>query len=820
MTIRQTILLASIALIFILSGCDTRILPTLPLGKETQQGTAEPVISTNLEQEINLPQAYVDFRVTAPDDTPTDDDLYLTVLDEVSGLYLNSTSYPMTLDLSNGIYSTRLLFPVGSVVKYRYERQGDEIRVAEHTSDGQPVRYRMLHVNGPSSVDDIISRWTDTEFSNLNGRIMGSAIDAETGFPIPNLLVTAGGSQTFTQSNGSFLIEGLPVGVHNLVLYSVDGAYKTFQQGAEIAAESTTPAQVSMQPAQQVKISFIVTPPGNTPPLVPLRFAGNLYQLGNTFGTLSGGVSTIANRMPIMTALPDGRYQIDLVLPAEADIRYKYTLGDGFWNAERTGAGELLLRQLIVPAQDTVYEETITTWQTNPEASLTFDITVPENTPAGDFVSIQFNPLFGWTEPMPMWSLGGNRWAYVLYSPLNLPGNLSYRYCRNDQCGMADDAATPGKYGQGRLVNLDQLPQQIKESVDAWVGLDQPVGAEFIVDPQAISRSVDFFRGVELVPDYHPSWQPLVPVLVEGVYDMNSNWLVYDPTWSVTRANPPVFEVIAGKDALWPDLVDTIQQAHARELKIAVQPILSFSTTPLHECSSEPCPTTMDFWWQEGQRDYSWWVVWFDHYRDFLLNYADLATLTGSEALIIGGSSIEPALPQGVLWDGQPSNVPADAENRWRNIIAEIRQHFQGEIIWSIQYQEGQVIPPFMDAVDKIYIDWQILAPSSTDIEMGITTPTTYIDTVLDGFVNEVFTMTGKPVMIALYKTSDISLDEQMNWYDQVLFAINQRDWISGFVSQSYYPPAALQDQSASIHGKPAQYLLQKWFLGFNQAEP
>ena len=69
---------------------------------------------------------------------------------------------------------------------------------------------------------------------------------------------------------------------------------------------------------------------------MPIRLAGNLYQLGDTFGDLQGGLSTVATRMPVLAPLPDGRYSITLALPAGADIRYKYTLGDGFWNAEHS----------------------------------------------------------------------------------------------------------------------------------------------------------------------------------------------------------------------------------------------------------------------------------------------------------------------------------------------------------------------------------------------------------------------------------------------------------------------------------------------------
>ena len=54
-----------------------------------------------------------------------------------------------------------------------------------------------------------------------------------------------------------------------------------------------------------------------------------------------------------------------MMLPAGADIRYKYTLGDGFWNAEHNTDGNFILRQLIVPASSTPVQvqDTVQTWQ-------------------------------------------------------------------------------------------------------------------------------------------------------------------------------------------------------------------------------------------------------------------------------------------------------------------------------------------------------------------------------------------------------------------------------------------------------------------------
>jgi hypothetical protein len=48
--------------------------------------------------------------------------------------------------------------------------------------------------------------------------------------------------------------------------------------------------------------------------------------------------------------------------------------------------------------------------------------------------------------------------------------------------------------------------------------------------------------------------------------------------------------------------------------------------------------------------------------------------------------------------------------------------------------------------------------------------------------------------------------------YEAMLNAINTRPWVGGVVSRGYYPPALLQDKSASVHGKPAADLLWYWF--------
>ncbi|HUM28395.1 MAG TPA: hypothetical protein PKN81_19290, partial [Anaerolineales bacterium] len=60
--------------------------------------------------------------------------------------------------------------------------------------------------------------------------------------------------------------------------------------------------------------------------------------------------------------------------------------------------------------------------------------------------------------------------------------------------------------------------------------------------------------------------------------------------------------------------------------------------------------------------------------------------------------------------------------------------------------------------------------------------------------------------------SASLSLQNQADIYESMLAAVNSRPWISGFVSRGYYPPASLQDKSASIHNKPAADILWYWY--------
>ena len=245
---------------------------------------------------------------------------------------------------------------------------------------------------------------------------------------------------------------------------------------------------------------------------------------------------------------------------------------------------------------------------------------------------------------------------------------------------------------------------------------------------------------------------------------------------------------------------------------------------------------------QPPRDDTSWWQSWFEHYRAFAVHHADLATQTGSQALILGGDWISPALPGGRLADGSDSGVPVDADLRWQAILTEVRQHFTGKVWWALPFEEGSAANafPFLADTDGLYLLWdaplaqaETASKSELEAEAG---------RLLDADVAPMQPILDKPIMLALAypsaqgvragcpgdggaclgwqdfnqpknpSASGVDMTAQVDLYEAMLNAVNSRPYISGLISRGFYPPTLLQDRSASIHGKPAADLLWYWF--------
>ena len=824
----RRVITAAVVLVLIGQACTLSLFEN-PINTGTSTQTPGIVIPSPTPQAM----AQTTFVVVLPEPLPANESMAIAIMDEVTGLSLNATQYPMSARDSL-TYTATLPLPYNSVVKYRYVRRGAS-QVLEDTNLGTAIRYRMYFVAGPAEIQDVVADWGDKSYARATGTILGQVFNVDTGSALPNLLVSAGGMQSITDSSGRFELSGLPTGTQNLLVYSMDGMYQTFQQGAAVADGHTTVVDLRIKSLPLVNVTFSVSVPDTTVPGVPVRIAGNILQLGNTFADLQGGVSTNADRMPIMSLQPDGRYAVTLGLPAGAHIQYKYTLGDGFWNAEHKEDGQWNLRELIVPAQEITLQDTVATWSVG-DAPILFEVSIPSVTPPGDIIYIQFS-TFGWMEPIPMWPLGNNKWVYKLYGPLNILGTFSYRYCRNGQCGSADDVQTVGAAPTGRQAITTLIGQDIQDTVSAWKWFENPEPVT-LVGANITPRASGFIAGVEMQSTYRPNWSYYAPQAFANTQALGSNIVVLTPSWTYTKISPLGFAPVPGQDPLWIDSAIMISQARALGLNVALFP------TPNFPASAAASTSLSANFWLGAPRDAQWWQTWFTRYRAFAVNYADLAAQTGSQTLILGGDWVSPALPGGKLSDGNPSNVPADSEAQWKSIITEVRQHFKGQILWALPYTKATLETPltFLQDVDGIYLLWS--ASLSTNPSATKTDYANEAGRLLDNEVSPLASLLNKPLILAVaypsaagaagncipdgqggclewsalnrpnadFSSVSLSLQTQADIYEAMLTAVNTRAWVTGFVSRGYYLPAALQDKSASIHSKPVADILWYWY--------
>ncbi len=312
-----------------------------------------------------------------------------------------------------------------------------------------------------------------------------------------------------------------------------------------------------------------------------------------------------------------------------------------------------------------------------------------------------------------------------------------------------------------------------------------------------------YWAGFEISQGYRPSWSALIPQAFSQMKSGKSNTVVITPSWTYGRQPPgnelPILAPLPGQDPSWFETTSWIQQAHTVGLKPVLRPIPNFLIPPTE-------------WWNTASRDESWWQVWFEQYRTFMIHHADMAAQSGASGLILGGEWLQPALPGAEMPDGSATGLPEDAEARWRSLLTEVRSHFNGQILWALSYQDLLLPPPFLDLIDQTYIELPVSVGGSIEETLGQD-----LDSWLDVTAMSYQYLSGKPLIIAAACPSNPNLQTQTDCYQSLLSAINSRTWISGFISLGYYPAAALQGQSSSVNGKPASALLQQWFSQLTQ---
>ena len=145
-----------------LNGCSLSLLDIPGLNPATSTPVLPPGPTPTPQ-----PSAAITFSVTLPSPLLAGEILYLSVVDEITGLGLNPVNYTMQ-GMDTLHYTATIPFTLNSVVKYRYMRQGTLPTLEDNSAD-KPVRYRMYYVTGPGAAEDVVSSWADSLLIPLMG---------------------------------------------------------------------------------------------------------------------------------------------------------------------------------------------------------------------------------------------------------------------------------------------------------------------------------------------------------------------------------------------------------------------------------------------------------------------------------------------------------------------------------------------------------------------------------------------------------------------------------------------------------------------------
>ena len=217
------------------------------------------------------------------------------------------------------------------------------------------------------------------------------------------------------------------------------------------------------------------------------------------------------------------------------------------------------------------------------------------------------------------------------------------------------------------------------------------------------------------------------------------------------------------------------------------------------------------------------WQQWFQSYRTFMLHYAEFAQQNNIEILCIGTELQNPAI---------------EREADWRQLIADIRQIYQGKLTYAANWHDAFQQIKFWDELDFIGI--QAYFPLSTEdspsVEDLIAGWQPHLDAIADVQAQYqkpvLFTEIGyrasqdaavdpwkwpnTPEVNPTVLATEAGLTTQANCYEAFFKAVWSKDWFAGAYWWKWMPSIS-GDNSVLGAGftpqnKPAEEVLRKWY--------
>ncbi len=362
----------------------------------------------------------------------------------------------------------------------------------------------------------------------------------------------------------------------------------------------------------------------------------------------------------------------------------------------------------------------------SPKGTMTFLVTVPENTPAEDSIYIH---LAGKNDGVKMDSIGNQQFTKEfsdtdVFFNVNSAGEyeVSYRYSRNGE-GFAtadyleNDTLTHFTDNRGRKTVFANEKTQTDE-VERWRWF--PSGA---VTPESIQElgstgnkfpdrdgKVDFHSG-QGITDYVSGTEDTIATTAKELVAGEYNWAVLYPSWDWEQTSPlPVLRKVTPDDILKKD----IRALKAEGLKVLLGP--------------KACCTDIDF----SGHNIEWYKAYFDEIREMTDYYSKLALEEGVDKMFYTSP---------IVGEGNGSEVINLEHDRMTDIVNSMKSLSGVEVGLGVSASRD-VLETQTTIPEPDYISWgklanffylQIDEPLSLDESVGDTALQSGVNAIISG---------------------------------------------------------------------------------------
>ncbi len=335
----------------------------------------------------------------------------------------------------------------------------------------------------------------------------------------------------------------------------------------------------------------------------------------------------------------------------------------------------------------------------------------------------------------------------------------------------------------------------------------------------SVSQSVDSASEKQRGISWTGGPQPVKPANLASLKANAVNWMVQTPFgWQSDYNSPELFLKTTG--VYWGEtdqgLALTNQYAQELGIKTLLKPHIW-----LTQASKGKWRTDIAM---QSEAD---WQTWFKNYRTFILHYAKLAETQEMPILCIGT---------------ELQTTAVQREQDWRNLIAEIRQIYHGQLTYAANWFEAFEQIQFWDALDFIGIQAYFplsteLSPTVEQLKAGWQAQLTKITAIQQQYQKPViFTEIGyrstEDAAIEPWQwpnSSELNPDKtatqagliaQANCYEAFFQIFWEQDWFAGAYWWKWFPTIdrdqKLVGRGFTPQNKPAEQIILKWYRATN----